>query len=241
MIIWNMFRASTYWICGDKDFQLRMAECGLSDIADLSSPSLGEHVASHATSWVRRWEDGPTAYYIKTYDYPTCTARFRGLGRNTFLAQSRPYREQKALRWLADHGFPVPQVRAVIESRFLRALAGGFLLRGVLVTEAWQGEPLPVVLSSLSPEQCTEVLKPLHEFVTRLHTAGFRDRNMNLRNILARKNGSGWQFVKIDSPRFRLVTPGPAKDVWTQEDWQRLNQDLASMGLSFSTAFDKTS
>ena len=228
-----MFKASTKWVFSNESFRLRIAECGLSDLATLSSPSLGEHVTQHETSWVRRWTDGSSVYYIKTYDYPKWGARFKGLGRNTFLAESRPQREQRALKWLADHGVPIPRVQAVIESRVLVALAGGFLARGVLVTEAWEGEPLPALLSILPSDQCTEVLKYLHTFVTRLHSAGFRDRNMNLRNILARKKGEDWQFAKIDSPRFRLVAPGPSKDTWAQEDWQRLNQDLAAMHLSF--------
>ncbi len=228
-----MLKLSTHWIYGDEDFRVRLAECGLSDLAALSSRSLGEHAAGHGTSWVRRWEDGATAYYIKTYNYPTWASRWRGVGRNTFLAESRPQWEQRALAWLANHGFSAPRVRAVIESRILGALAGGFLTRGVLVTEAWDGKPLPNLLKDLPFDQHSEVIERLREFVIRLHTAGFRDRNLNLRNILGRQVDDRWQFAKIDSPRFRLVTPGPAKDAWAQEDWQRLDLDLEEFALNF--------
>ena len=233
-----MCKPSTRWIYGDPGFRGLLRTRGIEDLASLSSPSLGAYVTGHRSSWVRRLADEADVYYIKTYDYPTWKSRYRGVGRNTFLAISRPRREQRALTWLAENGFEAPRVRAVVESRVLGigvggTLLDGFLVRGVLVTDAWPGVPLSTLLPELDPNGQVAVLESLREFVSRLHASGFRDGNLDLRNILAREHdGTGWRFAKIDSPRFRLVRGRSQDDALASRDWQRLERDLATIGLA---------
>jgi Lipopolysaccharide kinase (Kdo/WaaP) family len=228
-----MRKPSTRWIYGDPEFRTWLRGQGLENLAALSAPSLGEFVTGHRSSWVRRLPHGATAYYIKTYDYSTWKSRCRGVGRNTFLRASRPRRERRALNWLAEHGFAAPRVLAEVESRTLRAAAGGFLTRAVLVTEAWPGDPLSTLLPELATAaRQSSVLVALEEFVAELHAAGFRDGNLDLRNILARHEGSTWRFAKIDSPRFVVVRRGTRVDARAIDDWRRLGRDLSELGLS---------
>jgi hypothetical protein len=131
-----------------------------------------------------------------------------------------------ALAWLIGAGFEAPRVRAVVESRVLGALS-----RAVLVTEAWPGAPLSTLLPTLPTAQQSDLLAQLNAFVTRLHAAGFRDGNLDLRNLLARPEGAAWEFAKIDSPRFRIVAPNLRDDVLARADWQRLAGSLREAGL----------
>jgi hypothetical protein len=116
---------------------------------------------------------------------------------------------------------------AVVEARRL-----GFLRRATLVSAAWPGRPLDQLLPSLSQPDRDRLLEQLHRFVHRLHRAGFRDGNLDLRNLLARQNLGGWEIVKIDSPRFRLVAAGEPGDRWARQDRKRLRDSLEAAGVA---------
>ncbi len=228
-----LFKPVTRWFCENTDFRNALRAAGLDDMSTLSSRQLGDLVTDHRSSWVRRILAGTGEYYVKTYDYPTWRDRIRGVGRNTWLRTSRVRRESAALQWLRDHGFGGPEVLAVIEERHL-----GLLSRGVLVTASWPGESLDRLLPRLLESQRTELLKALKSFVVHLHRAGFRDRNLDLRNILARtikaggETDEGWQLVKIDSPRHRITGSGRDDDALARADWCRLDSSLAQLGLA---------
>ena len=64
-------------------------------------------------------------------------------------------------------------------------------------------------------------------FVRALHRAGFRDRNLDLRNLIV----DGDRVTKIDSPRHRLVEPGDHDDALRRADWDRLLPQLAAFGV----------
>ncbi|GAB4147563.1 MAG: hypothetical protein Fur0037_15800 [Planctomycetota bacterium] len=208
--------------------ELRTLEAALATDEDgLSSRGLGRPITDRRTSWVRSVEIGSNIYYIKTYDYPTWRARLRGTLRNTGPARpSRAAREAAAARWLRAHGFEAPLPVAVLERRRL-----GFLSRAVLVTRAWPGEPVDRILRGLGEEARRSLCEELFAFVARLHRAGFRDRNLDLRNLLARPIEGGWQFAKLDSPRFRLRRPGNARDSLARADWTRLREQLQASGV----------
>ena len=220
------WKAPARWIYEAPGFRRELATAGLEQLAALSTRDLGEVVTDHRSSWVRRVSMGLREIYIKTYDYPTWTDRGRGLARNTALARSRPHREQAALCWLLDHGFPGPEPLVVLESRRL-----GFLRRAVLVTAAWPGQPADQVLAGLPPGDQRKLVAAVTAFLYRLHEAGFRDGNMDLRNLLARQELDGWTLAKIDSPRHRLVAPGAASDRRARQDRERLRRSLRSAGL----------
>ena len=226
---WDLFRSGSRWIYADEGFRSDLLRAGLNDLADVSSPDLGTPVTHHRSSWVRIWKTGSSTYYVKTYDYPTWRDRGRGIGRNTLLAPSRPRREQLALNWLQEHGFGGPRVRGVGESRSL-----GLLRRAVLVTEAWPGAPLADLLPRLDPTRRDQLLGCLTDFVLRLHRAGFRDRNLDLRNLLARTQEGGWKIVKLDSPRFRIARSSDEKDRLARDDWRRLERSVEEIGLSLA-------
>jgi hypothetical protein len=187
-------------------------------------------VTDHPTTWVRHAKVDTTDLYIKTYDYPTWRDRCRGLGRNTALARSRPAQELAALKWLRAHGFGGPEGLAVVEARRL-----GFLRRATLVTAAWPGQSLDRLLPALGQPDRETLLADLRRFVDGLHREGFRDRNLDLRNLLARRNLGGcqrqWEIVKIDSPRFRMVAVGEPRDGLARQDQQRLAASLEAVGV----------
>ncbi len=210
----------------------RLRQVGLDSLGALSSRQLGEVVTDHRTSWVRRTVVDTTHIFIKTYDYPSAGDRARGWLRTTWLAPSRAAREWDALTWLRDRGFAAPPPWGAIEWRRL-----GVLRRAVVVTEADLGEPLARRLPAMPPDEREAVLAALVRFVEELHRAGFRDRNLDLRNLLAhRLPGGDYAIAKIDSPRYRLRPPGPAHDRLAREDWARLARSLAEVGVDGGTA-----
>lgn len=169
-------------------------------------------------------QDGSTSYFLKTYDYASLRDRIRGALRNTWLAPSRAAREWDGLSWLRKHGFAAPRPIGVVEWRRL-----GWLRRAVLVTEAWPGEPLDRLLPQLEMQERRSLAAALVDLVGRLHESGFRDRNLDLRNLLARRQASGWEIAKVDSPRHRIVPPGPAGDRLARDDWSRLLPQLRAL------------
>ncbi len=223
---WDLFRFSTRWIYADEEFRSELLQHHLHGLTDLSSPGFGTPVTSHRSSWVTTWKTDSNTYYIKTYDYTTWRDRSRGIGRNTLFARSRPHREQLALNWLRENGFGGPRARGVAESRSL-----GMLRRAVLVTEAWTGETMADLLPRLDPTGTDQLIECLTALVHRLHHAGFRDRNLDLRNLLARREDGGWKIVKVDSPRFRLARAGRERDRLARADWQRLARSLDEIGM----------
>ena len=232
---WDRKLVRIRWICRTDAFAHDLAAQGISDLNGLSTRSLGEPVTDRRSSWVRRWKTGTNDYYIKTYDYPTWRDRSRGLGRTTLLARSRAAREAAALRWLRAHRFGGPEVCAVAEARTL-----GILTRAVLVTEAWPGQDLTRVAPGLDERERRGLQAAVVAFVRALHQAGFRDRNLDLRNLLARGGDSvrGWELAKIDSPRFRLTRPGRVDDGWAHADWERLIASWRAEGLAWDARAD---
>ena len=85
-----------------------------------------------------------------------------------------------ALRWLGEHRFPAPPVLAVAEERQL-----GFVRRAVLVTATWPGIALDRLLPTLPELDRRRLAEAVGAFVAALHLAGFRDGNLDLRNLLA--------------------------------------------------------
>jgi hypothetical protein len=226
MTPWYFLRSATRWIYQDSEFRNSLRSLGLDSLEALSARQLGHLVTNHRSSWVRKVGIGGVEYYVKTYSYESWSDRWRGVARTTIFAPSRVSRERSALEWLAAHGFGGPTVRAVVEKRTL-----GWLSRGVLVTDAWPGDSMADLLPQLSSPDQTAVIDQLRTFVLRLHRAGFRDRNLDLRNILARLGPDGWELVKIDSPRHCIVQNSDPNDALAKSDWQRLTASLHELGF----------
>ena len=72
----------------------------------------------------------------------------------------------------------------------------------------------------------------VEHFVHDLHRAGFRDRNLDLRNLIV----DGDAVCNIDSPRHRVVAPGRCEDALARADWQRLLPQLAALGVDGEAA-----
>lgn len=204
---------------------IQLDEPGWQALADAGAGSL---VQCHRTSWVQivPWDAGIA--YCKTYVYPTGRDRRRGWLRTTCLARSRARREAEALLWLRCHGFLAPRALAVAEARRF-----GVLHAAVILTEAVDASPLSRCLPTMPAPARADVLRALRVFVTDLHRAGFRDRNLDLRNILLAGDPSAPRFVKIDSPRYRLRRRGQAVDALAARDWQRLTASLAELELAW--------
>lgn len=208
-------------------FDRVLVGAGLDSLERLSSRSLGTPVADHRTSWVRRLDLAPYTVYIKTYDYGYRGGLRRGLLRTTFLVPGRAAREWDALKWLQDNGFGGPAPLAALADRRF-----GCLRRSVLITEADPGLPADRLLPTLPAAERDALLAAIERFVLRLHATGFRDRNLDLRNLLAeRRADDDWRVAKIDSPRHRLLSAGPADDRLARADWDRLAASIARLHL----------
>lgn len=200
---------------------------GLKGSEELGDPALGTLVRRARSSWVTRLNHLGEEVYIKTYDYPRLSDRLRGALRNTGpFTPSRAAREAAAANWLAEHGFQGARVVGLAEFRTL-----GFVRRAILATAAVAGKPLNHALRDAIPPARAAIGAALGDFVARLHRLGFRDRNLDLRNLLLVEDGETLRLCKIDSPRFRLVRPGPPVDALAQADWARLLPQLEPYGL----------
>lgn len=196
--------------------------------AELARRAVGQVVTDHRTSWVRRLGEGAWSVFVKVYEYESWAHIIRTLGRRTAPWQaSRPAREFDALAWLGQHGLPAAEPLAVFEWRRF-----GFVRKAVLVTRAYPGEPADQVLQALDPLARRAAAAAIGRFVARLHTLGFRDGNLDLRNLLLQRDDAGWTATKIDSPRHRLVRPGPATDRAARADWSRLLPQLESLQVA---------
>lgn len=191
--------------------------------------AFGESITDHRSSWVRRGSWLGRDCYFKTYDYPTRADRTRGLLRTTAFARSRARREWDALHWLGERGFAVAAPLALAEAR-----VGPFLRRAVLVTGDYGGPDLRRWLAQTDGPERVEVLQALGTFVAALHAAGFHDRNLDPRNLLARRESDGTLTVtKIDSPRFVLAPPGSRRaQRLAAEDIARLRRGLLELGAT---------
>ena len=102
-----------------------------------------------------------------------------------------------------------------------------------LVTTAWPGDNLTDLLPRLPEPRRFELATALGRFVANLHQRGFRDRNLDLRNLLARECADGtWELCKIDSGRFQLARPGQPDDALARADWARLLPQLTPFGIT---------
>ena len=88
------------------------------------------------------------------------------------------------------------------------------------------------MLPDLPRGEAIELIEAIRSEVARWHQAGFRDRNLDLRNILVRRERDGWAIAKIDSPRHRIVRPGRVDDALARADHARLDADLARLGFA---------
>lgn len=193
----------------------------------VGSRDAGIPVTDGRSSWVRRLATTKGDVFVKTYEYQTWTSRFGNFGRWTRPGTtSRAAREFDALLWLGAHGFPAPEPIAVVEVRTL-----GFLERAVLITAAFAGEPASLLLPALAAAQRRTLALAIGRLVHRLHRLGFEDRNLDLRNLLAKATERGWIVAKIDSPRHRR-TRAPLDSSRAEADWARLLPQLEPFGLA---------
>jgi len=195
----------------------------------------GDAVADHRSSWVRRFETAIGGAYVKTYRYDSWVQHLRNLGKRTApWSEGRATREFDALCWLRDHGFAAPEPLVVLEQRHL-----GFLRQATLVTVADPGIDAAALFPTLDHTVLQVAVAAIEQFVHGLHAAGFRDGNLDLRNLLLRRTQQGFDVAKIDSPRYRVRPPGRREDRWVRADWRRLQPQLAA-ALAASTKHSDT-
>lgn len=205
----------------------------LSDAARRGDRGAGVSITSNRTSWVQRLHCDAGTFYLKTYEYATWSSRIGQLLRRPgSVLAGRAAREFAALQWLASHGFAAPEAIAHGACR-----VGGLVHRGLLISGEWPGERVDHLVHSGSDPALAGLAEAVGRFVAQLHRAGFRDRNLDARNLLARPatptsplptatSAVAWTVAKLDSPRFVLRRPGPADDALAAADWQRLLSPL---------------
>lgn len=119
---------------------------------------------------------------------------------------------------------------AVVEKR-----RRGWLWRAILVTRAWPGHPTHRLLPLVGSVDRKSLVEAIWNHVGALHAAGFRDGNMELRNFLARRDeGTAWEIAVIDSPRYRVTTPGRHRDRAARRDQCALAASLDALGVAIS-------
>jgi hypothetical protein len=219
-------------VIADPTFLSQLGSAGYTSMDELAMRTTGHPITDARTSFVRRLRCAGFDVHVKVYEYTSWKDRVRGIGRTTLFARSRASREAAAYEWLAARGFAAAQVRLVHERRSL-----GVLCRAVLVTDTLPGDSLATMLPRLDATSRRRCIEALVQFVSALHAAGFRDRNLDLRNLVASTPSAagpgvfgGFRLWKIDSPRFRIRRPGLACDSLARRDWQRLARSLAEVG-----------
>ena len=225
----STFPGSTARIHGAAQLEELAQASGVTGPMALANPDLGTPITTHRSSWVRRHEIGGKCYFIKTYAYLGRFERLRASLRWTGPHRaSRAAREAAALLWMHTNGFAAPQLHGVVENRLI-----GFVRLAMIATLSWPGRPVDQILTDVAPQEGVALAEEIGRTLARLHLAGFRDGNFDLRNILARQTQEGrWQLAKIDSPKFGTVRAGPARDRRARADWQRLLPQLAVFGLA---------
>ena len=103
----------------------------------------------------------------------------------------------------------------------------GFVRRATILTSAVAGRTAEDLLRGSEERTRLATARAIGHFVRALHRAGFRDRNLDLRNLIV----DGDRVTKIDSPRHRLVKPGDHDDAMRRADWDRLLPQLAAFGV----------
>jgi hypothetical protein len=106
--------------------------------------------------------------------------------------------------------------------------------RSALITAAWSGDSLALLLPTLAQSERDHLAKSLIDLVRAWHRLGYRDRNLDLRNLLARRRGPDWHVAKLDSPRWCLAPSGTVNDRLATADWLRLLPQLREAGVSSS-------
>lgn len=106
------------------------------------------------------------------------------------------------------------------------------MARATLVTASFGGGAADQTLAEAPEAERRQLAEAIGAFVTRLHRSGFRDRNLDLRNLLIRRDGDQLTIAKIDSPRHRIVAGNHTGDRLAEADWQRLLPQLAEYGVA---------
>lgn len=197
-------------------------------VAALAQGGEGERVAGSRSSWVVRMRRGAIDCHVKTYVYPGLRDRARGWFRNTLLAPSRAEREAAAAHWLLAHGFAAARPLVLAEQRGFSGLR-----IAVVATETVTGERLDRWLATVDDGRRRDVLRALAAWIEELHGAGFRDRNLDLRNLILLP-GDRPRFAKLDSPRF-VIARSKGPDALSRADVGRLTASLAAVGLAWPT------
>lgn len=199
----------------------------------LRARTFGDKVVHHRSSWVNRMRADSLDAFIKTYEYSSWGDKLGNCAKWTApLRHSRAVREWLALRWLNDHELPTVKPLACWESRRF-----GFVEHASILTATFDGEAADQVFANANEAKRKALATAIGAFVVTLHGKGFRDRNLDLRNLLIRQGTEQIHIAKIDSPRFQLVRPqspgaGSPKDRLANADWQRLLPQLAKFDVA---------
>lgn len=228
----------TVWRGCGAGWRIWTASCDAASLVGDASPGAlaalaqgreGERVAGSRSSWVVRMRQGAIDCHVKTYVYPGLRDRVRGWFRNTLLAPSRAAREVAAAQWLLAHGFAAARPLVLAEQRGFSGVRVA-----VVATETVAGDRLDRWLPTADESRRREVLRALAAWVEEVHAAGFRDRNLDLRNLILLP-GEPPRFAKVDSPRF-VIARSKGPDALSRADVARLTASLAALGLDWPGA-----
>ena len=144
---------------------------------------------------IKRFEAGGETFVIKRYGKPSLiNCMIYGT-----LRGSKATRAFLHARKLLRLGIDTPEMVAAIDIRRF-----GLLQTSYFVSREAAGEPLRPVTErfAASPSENAPVLEALAHFIFRVHNAGICHEDLNIGNILYRRDeGGGYRFELIDTNR----------------------------------------
>jgi hypothetical protein len=169
----------------------------------------------------------PGTVYRKRYWYPALKGKLNGFFRNTFFGRSRAAVEFKNMNRLHAMGHSKVLPLAFGEERRLRLLCRAFILtEHVAETRSLDGCLKEETFIHAPNEERKVFLCALGRWVGRLHSIGYRDRDLFTRNILVHGTHCECSFSKIDSPKGSGGRLPPGHGSPYLKDLQDLDEDF---------------
>ena len=125
----------------------------------------------------------------------------------------RAKRDFKASLMLQHNGFNTPEIIALGEKRIGLCCTKTFMMTG----ELEDAEPIHKIVAHIGRGQSEgqverkEFIAAFGRTIGQMHRAGIFHGDLRMGNILAEKNGNGWQFFFIDNERTKKYAGIPMK------------------------------
>jgi 3-deoxy-D-manno-octulosonic acid kinase len=114
--------------------------------------------------------------------------------KDAYLFVNRPRREWDVHVFLFEKGFPVPEPLGVVWER------SGVVYRGAIATR-WVGAVDILEFSREDPEEAPSICRQIGETIRRMHDLGVYHADLQVKNILVRRDNREVLFIDFDNAR----------------------------------------